>query len=118
MQRGMSRYAVALWVAIGTGAVFLQGCDSGCDPETIDAAGAFLDAHQSCETDADCVVVRDSCGEVPGGYCGQLTMNRLGAESAQWRAITEELSDCAPESCAECLALLIPRCTNNVCSKR
>jgi hypothetical protein len=95
--------------------VGVVGCQSGCEKETVDRAVRFLDAHQSCETNEDCVVVGDSCGELPGGFCGQLAMNRQGAESAEWRAIQAELEDCAPSECAQCLAALVPGCGDGSC---
>jgi hypothetical protein len=97
-------------------AVALPACESGCDPGTVNQASAFLDAHQSCEADEDCVTVRDFCGELPGGFCGQLGMNRQGAESAQWMALERELRDCAPDKCTVCDALLVPTCSNGSCS--
>ena len=108
-------YGAAVLAAIGINLIWLQGCSSGCDEETIDSAIAFLDAHQSCATDADCAVVSDHCGELPGGFCGQLAMNRQGAESAAWKAAERELQDCAPESCDVCVALLVPTCTDGSC---
>jgi hypothetical protein len=101
----------ALIAAIG-----LSGCESGCNEETIERAQRFLESHQSCEVDADCVVVSDFCEELPGGFCGQLTMNRTGERSGEWRDLEEELRDCAPSKCTECLALLVPRCANGSCS--
>jgi hypothetical protein len=99
-------------------ALLIQGCSTGCNEETVDRAVAFIDAHQSCETDADCVVIDDFCAELPGGYCGQLAMNREGSESSEWRSITADVRDCAPSECQVCAAALIPSCTNNVCSRR
>lgn len=98
-------------------ALLSQACSTGCDAETVDRAAAFVALHQACETDDDCVVIRDFCGELPGGYCGQLSMNRAGAESSEWGSLEEDLGDCAPSDCAVCDALLLPRCTNNVCSR-
>jgi len=108
-------YGAAGLAAIGITLVCLQGCSSGCDEETIDRAVAFLDAHQSCATDNDCVVVSDQCRELPGGFCGQLAMNRQGAEAAEWKSLERELHDCAPESCSVCLAALIPTCADGSC---
>lgn len=104
--------------SLGIAALLAQACSTGCDDETIDRAVAFIDAHQACETNDDCVVIDDYCEEIPGGYCGQLSMNRAGAESSEWRAITEELRDCGPSECVVCAAALVPRCDNGVCSKR
>jgi hypothetical protein len=114
----MLRRARVVFAAVWASAALTQGCADGCDQETIDRAVAFIEANQSCETDADCVVVSDSCGELPGGYCGQLSINRAGSESAKWRSLSRELSDCAPDSCAVCAAALVPTCTDNLCSKR
>jgi hypothetical protein len=93
----------------------LPGCSSGCDEETINRAVAFLDANQSCDDDGDCVVVSDHCRELPGGFCGQLAMNRQGNESAAWQAIERELRDCAPERCSVCAAALVPTCVSGSC---
>jgi hypothetical protein len=95
------------------------GCESdSCNQETVDRAVAFLDAHQSCETDDDCVVVSDACGEIPGGFCGQLSMNSEGAESGEWQALERAIADCAPSSCTVCDAALVPTCTAGSCRGR
>lgn len=110
---------MATAASLGMAALLGQACSTGCDDETIDRAVAFIDTHQECETDDDCVVIHDFCGEVPGAaLCGQLSMNRAGAESGEWRAITEDLRDCAPSECTQCLAALVPGCGNGVCSER
>ena len=74
-----------------------------------------MEAHQSCETDEDCVVVSDYCEELPGGWCGQLTMSREGADSAEWGEIDAELSDCGPSECTVCLGALVPTCNKGSC---
>lgn len=114
----MSRMSWMDALVLGGIALAVVGCDSGCDREMVDRAVAFLDAHQSCDSDDDCVVVSDFCAEVPGGYCGQLSMNREGAESAEWQAFERDLSDCAPNSCAVCGAALVPSCTAGSCRGR
>jgi hypothetical protein len=96
----------------------LSGCKTGCDGDTIQRATDYLDAHQSCETDDDCVIVSDYCGELPGGFCGQLPMSRAGAVSARWKQLDAELRDCAPDECAVCLAAAIPACTEGSCRPR
>jgi hypothetical protein len=95
----------------------VSGC-GGCDQKTVDKATAFLDAHQSCKTTDDCRVVNDNCKAIPGGFCGQLAMNREGAESSEWKSLQSDLKDCAPDSCETCAALMIPQCVDGVCSKR
>jgi hypothetical protein len=105
-------------LACTTVAVCLQGCESGCDDETVERAVAFLDAHQSCETDDDCVTVHDACEEIPDGYCGQIAMSREGAESSEWNDIQAELEDCAPSECTVCGAALVPRCFEGSCDSR
>ena len=95
----------------------LSACQDGCDAATVDRAVAFLDAHQSCATDEDCVTVSDYCEELPGGYCGQLPMSRAGAESPEWKDLDRKLRDCAPDKCAVCGALLIPSCQEGSCRK-
>lgn len=107
----MSLPKIGIAVVLLAGA--LPGC--GCDQEAIDRAVAFLDAHQSCRTDDDCAVVSDMCETIPGGSCGQLAMNRTGAESAEWRSIRDDLEGCAPDKCAVCLGLLVPTCSNGSC---
>lgn len=104
--------------ALVIAALLSQACSTGCDGETVDRAVAFIDAHQACETDDDCVVIRDYCEEVPGGWCGQIAMNRVGAESEQWHALSEKLSACAPSSCMVCDGLLVAGCADGVCSER
>jgi hypothetical protein len=108
------RATVAVLLAVvGAG---LTSCKSGCDADTIERATAFLDSHQSCETDDDCVIVSDYCGELPRGFCGQLSMSRSGAASAEWKELDAELRDCAADDCAVCLAAAIPTCTAGSCS--
>jgi hypothetical protein len=102
----------------GVAALGLYACNSGCDQEVIDRAVKFIDEHQSCSTDEDCVVINDFCAEIPGGFCGQLSMSRAGAESTEWQALESELGDCAPDDCEVCLAALIPSCQNGFCDGR
>lgn len=98
-------------------AVGLWGCESGCNEETVERARLFLESHQSCEVDADCVIVSDFCGEIPSetALCGQLTMNRQGQQSAEWQELEEELGDCGPRECTQCLAARVPGCSNGSC---
>ena len=91
-------------------------CKTACEPKTIDRAVAFLKAHQSCEVDADCVVVSDHCGELPGGFCGQLVLSREGVSSSEWASIDAELEDCSAEECTQCLAAVVPACTDGSCN--
>jgi len=107
------RLTTAFFLAASVAA--LQACSWGCDDATVGRAAAFIDAHQACATDDDCVVISDACGEIPGGNCGQLTMNRNGAESAEWVSLARELDDCASDSCTVCTAALVPTCTNGTC---
>jgi hypothetical protein len=93
-----------------------QACKTACDPETIERATAFLESHQSCVVDTDCVVVSDYCEEIPGGFCGQLVMSREGAASAEWAALDKELRDCGPSECTVCLAAVIPACSDGSCN--
>ena len=107
-------------VVFGAVALAVVGCDGDtCDEEVVDRARAFVDAHQSCETNDDCSVVSDACGEVPGGFCGQLAMNREGAESAEWKALERTLKACAPpSSCVSCAAGLGTGCKDHSCRGR
>lgn len=104
--------------AAGAVAAGIQACTGGCADEDIDRAVAFINAHQTCSVDADCAVISDYCEELPGGYCGQLSMNREGAESSEWMALSRELSDCSSESCSVCGAALLPTCTNGACGPK
>jgi len=92
------------------------GCKSGsCDRELVDHAETFLEAHQSCVTDADCVIVKDFCGTLPNGYCGQLVVSKDGKDSAEWSDISDALKDCSPEECTQCLAARVPACNDGRC---
>ena len=97
-------------------AVGLWGCESGCNEQAVERAQRFIETHQSCEGDQDCVIVDDFCGQIHGEHtlCGQLTMNRQGKESAEWREIEEELGECTGE-CARCLAARGVGCSNGSC---
>jgi hypothetical protein len=110
------------WTSLGAVTILVLGvfgCDpNSCDDDTVAEAVAFLDAHQSCETNDDCAVVFDSCGTIPGGFCGQLAMNREGATSARWKAIEQNISECAPTSCEVCDAALVPTCNAGSCRSR
>jgi hypothetical protein len=106
--------AVGVFLA-GSAGIGLFGCDSGCDQKTIDRAVAFRNAHQSCATDDDCIVISDFCEELPGGYCGQLAINREGYESAEWKTLESRLEDCAPSSCSVCGAALLATCISGRC---
>jgi hypothetical protein len=103
-------------VLVVSAALAVQGCKTGCEPETIERAVAFLKAHQSCEIDEDCVVVSDYCEAIPGGFCGQLVMNRAGASSGEWASLDAELSDCGPSECTMCLAAVLPACRDGSCN--
>jgi hypothetical protein len=111
--------AIGVVLVVGLGGLGVSACggDEGCNPQTVERASAFVDAHQSCETDADCVVVRDHCGVLPGGFCGQLSLSREGAASAEWRSLDAELQGCSPSSCAVCAAAMIPTCTSGSCRR-
>jgi len=99
--------------------VTMGGCsDEVCDEATVDRATAFIDTHQSCEVDADCIVMSDYCATIPGGWCGQITMSRAGKESAEWRSIAAELEGCSPEECSTCAGAMIPTCTAGSCGGR
>jgi hypothetical protein len=97
------------------GGLALLGCKDGCDADVVQRASAFVDAHQACDSNEDCVIIHDHCGELPGGFCGQLPMNREGATSKEWQKLDAELRDCAPDECDVCLAALVPTCTAGSC---
>jgi hypothetical protein len=101
------------WTVLG--ALGLSGCKDGCDTATVQRASAFVDAHQACDSNDDCVTISDHCEELPGGFCGQVPMNREGASSKEWQELDAELGDCAADECSVCLALLVPTCTAGSC---
>jgi hypothetical protein len=117
MRRRLLRL-LATGIALGVAALLSQACSTGCDAEVVNRAVAFIDEHQACETDNDCVNISDFCEELPGGWCGQQLMNRTGAESLDWHALSLELRACAPDSCTTCDGLLVPTCSGGVCSQR
>lgn len=88
----------------------LWGCKTECDETTVARAERFLESHQSCRLDSDCVTVSDFCGEIPNGQCGSVVMNRDGVNTAEWQELEEELSDCAPSDCSVCGAAIVPAC--------
>ena len=99
-----------------TAAAVPAGCKSGsCDPDLVNHAVEFLEAHQSCAVDADCVIVPDFCGTLPNGFCGQLVMNAEGKASSEWADISKELDDCAPEECTMCGAARGTACSEGSC---
>lgn len=100
-------------------AVHATACQNGCDPATLQRAAAFVDAHRGCMTDADCGTVPDFCGNVPGGSCGRIPMNRAAAASSEWKSLSYELADCSPEACVVCdeaTSALRPKCVTGTCS--
>jgi hypothetical protein len=107
-----------LAVVLGLLGACVSGCKDGCDQETVHSASELLDAHQSCETNDDCVGVSDYCGQLSGGFCGQLSMNRTGATSAEWQELDAELRDCGPDSCAVCGALAVRGCNAGSCRQQ
>jgi hypothetical protein len=112
----MQHWTRRVWVFVGFAATAaLSACYPECDSDTIDRALGVLKAQQSCEVDEDCIVVSDFCGEIPGGMCGQNTMNRQGERSPEWRGLEQELRDCAPSECTVCDAALEPRCLEGSC---
>jgi hypothetical protein len=102
-------------ISMVSAALAAQGCKTACEQETIERAVAFLKTHQSCEVDADCVVVSDYCEELPGGWCGQLVMNRTGSTSGEWASLDAELKDCSPSSCEVCAGGVIAACRDGSC---
>ena len=106
---GLSR--LAFMVAV-SGAI--SGC-GGCEDETVERARSFLENHKSCERDPDCVVVSGFCGELPGGTCGRVTMNRQGRDSVEWKELETELGECSGD-CAQCDIGIIPTCMSGSCS--
>lgn len=113
----LRRRAVAfVLLFVAAAPTMLLGCgNEACDPEMTQRAVYYLHAHRECQTDEDCVIVPDYCGELPGGFCGQLVMSRAGANSAEWKAFDRELRDCGPSECTQCLAAVTPGCTDGVC---
>jgi hypothetical protein len=93
----------------------LVGCGD-CTDE-IEAARAFLEepANLTCQSDDDCVVVSTGCHTFSRGTCGQAQVAGRAAESEEWSGLSAELSDCESASCAQCLALLTPRCLEGMC---
>ena len=115
--RGPTKELLLRWLLLVALVAVPVGCkSSSCDQELVGRAETFLKTHQSCSIDADCVVVGDFCETLPNGYCGQLTMSRQGRDSSDWASLSEELKDCAPSECTECLAALAPTCTNGSCN--
>ena len=105
---------VGLWIA----SLGLSGCETGCGEETIARAERYLESHQSCRLDSDCVTVSDFCGEIGNGLCGSVVMNRDGENTAEWQELEEELADCAASECDGCEAAVVPACGSlGSCSK-
>jgi len=104
-------------VTLSAAGAMLAACksDEVCDPELVTHAQAFLEAHQACQTDADCVLVSDYCGTLPNGFCGQLVMNREGESSAEWRDLSAALKNCAATECTVCLAARGLGCKDGSC---
>jgi hypothetical protein len=96
-------------------ATSLVACGGDCADE-IAAAGEFLQANQTCASDADCVVVQTGCHTYDelGGGCGQASLSRDAANTAEWRRLNEALLECKTEG-SQCMAQLVPRCGDGVC---
>jgi hypothetical protein len=74
-----------------------------------------VEAHRSCVTNDDCVIVSDHCRKIPGGFCGQLSINREGAKSEDWKRLEGLLDECGPNSCTMCAVALGPTCAEGSC---
>ncbi len=91
----------------------LPGCGD-CENEQA-TAREFIETHQSCEVDADCVVVSTGCFTIPSGLCAQAIMSREASRSVEWSEIQGDLFHCENE-CATCNAALSPGpCVENSC---
>jgi len=112
----MLRLIRVVGVVAGLTGAWACSTDEQCPEDTIDQAVRYLKAHQSCETDADCVIVSDYCETLPSGTCGQLIVSRDGAASADWKSLDARLRACAPGDCIVCNAAVIPACSNGSCS--
>lgn len=106
----------ASWLVVGIFQVAgaLGGC-SNCDDE-VAAANSFLEdpTNLVCQSDEDCAVVPTGCAEPWRSSCGQAVLNRDAAASGKWQQISDGLADCAG-SCAQCLAALLPQCSEGFC---
>ena len=106
--------AVAFVALLMAGGVV--GCGEDCSDEAA-AARQFLEtpANLSCASSDDCVVVGTGCEEFPKSFCGQVQLNRQAAESSRWRELSNDLSSCHSDTCAQCLARLLPQCIDGFC---
>jgi hypothetical protein len=92
----------------------LPGCGD-CENEQA-AARQFIETHQSCEVDEDCVVVGTGCFTIPSGLCSQAIMSREASRSVEWSEIHGDLLDCENECVAVCgAALNAGPCVENSC---
>jgi hypothetical protein len=93
--------------------LLLPGC-SDCENEQA-TAREFIETHQSCEVDADCVVVSTGCFTIPSGVCGQAIMSREASRSVEWIEMQGDLLDCE-EECVMCNGgLSAGPCVENSC---
>jgi hypothetical protein len=83
----------------------------------VEAAGAFLEDSQNriCQTDVDCMTVSTGCHTYDSGLCGQALLSRTAAESDRWLTLQKNLLECEGEDCMQCMAALLPRCTDGLC---
>jgi hypothetical protein len=88
------------------GGAALPACGD-CEHEQ-SAVRQFIETHQSCEVDADCVVVTTGCFTIPSGLCGQAIMSREASETVEWAELQRDLFDCSEDPCAVCNAALSP----------
>jgi hypothetical protein len=110
-QRVRTNLAIAALCIVGA-----PSCSSECDEVLIDGAREFINAHQQCQTDNDCAVGHVGCSELPGSFCGQVTLNRDAAQSEKWQIFEQKLSECGSgHECAVCAGALVPSCTEGSC---
>lgn len=111
--RGHGRLLLATLLLGATAS--LVGC-SDCTDE-IEAARVFLEdrTNLACQSDDDCVVVSTGCQTFSRGLCGQAQLGARAAASEAWSQLGAELSECESGTCAKCLALLLPSCTDGMC---
>jgi len=110
----MQKLLVLLLIWGGSGIV-VSGCRH-CD-DTHREANAFLSdpSNQECTVDDDCVIETHNCSDLDDAYCGQITLSRTAAASAEWQDIRTDLRSCAKDPCDVCLARRIPNCSNGHC---
>jgi hypothetical protein len=104
----------------GNGSWLYDGACAGDCSMKERAIDDYLQAHRSCNSDADCQIVYSSCA-VTAQHCSGAFYVSKGIDMSEWNALNQTLSDCATSpdgawSCTACNGIPPPpACSGGQC---